>query len=77
MAKPPHEGIHLLPTTVLCSELQQPFAKGRVQRAPLGAGYLPGLLDEVFIGTQSNVLHTDTVYTSIVRTCGMFPKPMS
>ncbi len=66
MAKPPHERIHLLPTAVLCGELKQPFAKGRVQGSPLGASDLPGLLKEVFIGTEGHVLHTGLVYTKIV-----------
>jgi len=66
MAKPPHEGIHLLPTTVLRGELKQPFAKGRVQGASLGASDLAGLLKEVFIGTEGHVFHTSLVYTKIV-----------
>jgi len=66
MAKPPHQGIHFLATAALGGELKQPFAKGRVQGSPLGASDLPGLLKEVFVGTEGYVLHTDPVYTKIV-----------
>ena len=41
--------------------------KAAFKRPPLGAGHLPGLLDEVFVGTQGDILHTVTVYTKIVR----------
>ena len=68
MAQPSHEGLDLLPIAGLGGELQKPFSKSRVQRAPLGAGDLSGLLDEIFIGTESNVLHTNIVYTKIVYT---------
>ena len=47
MAQPSHEGGDLLPIAGLGGELQKPCSKSRVQRAPLGAGDLPGLLDEV------------------------------
>ena len=66
VAKSPHQGIDLLPIAGLSGELQQPFPKSRVERPPLGAGDLPGLLNEVVIGTKSNVLHTNTRYTIIV-----------
>ena len=66
MAEPPHQGFHLLAIAGLSGELQQPFAKSRVQCPPLGAGHLPGLLNEIVIGTESNILHTESVYTRIV-----------
>src|ERR1035438_3386752 len=69
MAQPVHEGIDLLPIAGLSGELQQPFAKSRVQRAPLGAGDEPGLLNEVFIGTEGDVFHSNRVYAKIVRYC--------
>jgi len=75
MAQAMHEGINLLPIAGLSGELQQPFAKSRVQRAPLGAGDEPCLLDEVFIGTEGNVFHANKVYTKIVYLrCQKFPK---
>ena len=66
MAKPPHEGIHLLPTAVLRRELKQPLSESRIQGSPLGSGDLAGLLKQVFIGTEGHVFHATLVYTKLV-----------
>src|SRR5271165_2760153 len=66
VAKSSHEGVYFLPIARLGSELQQPFSKCRVERPPLGTGHLTGLFNEVFVGTEGDVLHTKSVYTKTV-----------
>lgn len=66
VAQAPHQGIYLLAIAGASGELQQPFPEGSIERFPLRAGYLPRLLNEVFIGAQSNVFHTIPVYTMSV-----------
>ncbi len=50
MAKPIHKRINLAHVASLRGELKQPFAKGRVQRLPLGAGNCSGLFDQILVG---------------------------
>src|SRR5580700_1001754 len=66
LPKPPHERIDFPRIPGLRRELGQPLAKGRIQGLVLRARYEAGLLNQVFIGAQSYVLHTKTVYTITV-----------
>src|SRR5271157_4758618 len=67
MTKASHECVHLLPIAGLSGKLQQPFPEGCVEGPALRAGHQPCLLNQVLIGTESNVLHTVSVYTRTVR----------
>ena len=46
MAKPPHEGVHLLRVPELRGELQQPFTKSSIQRFALCPRHLTGLFNQ-------------------------------
>ena len=67
MAKTAHQCIDRRTASRLRRILFQPFPKSRIEGLVLRSSHQPCLLDEVFIGTQSNVFHTNTVYTIIVR----------
>src|ERR1019366_8143233 len=66
MAKAPHECIYLLPISRLGGEVQQPFPKGCVEGFALRPGNQSRLLDQIFVGAESYVFHTITVYTKTV-----------
>ena len=66
--EPLHQGIVLLGFACLLGELDEPFAESIVEGTLLGPGELTGLLDEFFVGAESDILHTKVVYTILVYT---------
>ena len=66
MLQPFHERIHLPGVPSLCGKLQKPFPESRVQRSALTSRHNARLFDQVLIRTESDVLHTELVYTKIV-----------
>src|ERR1700757_3237674 len=64
--KPLHQRVILCPTSRLRRKLFEPFAKGDIQGFVTGASYRPGLFDQVLIRAERNVLHTSSVYTTLV-----------
>jgi hypothetical protein len=44
----------------------EPFPKCSIQSLALRLGHKPGLIDQRFVGTEGNVLHTKKVYTIFV-----------
>lgn len=63
MAKAPHQRIDGRPASRLRGVLLKPFPKGCIQRLVLRPRDQPGLLNEVFVGTEGNIFHTMIVYT--------------
>lgn len=61
-----HQRIKLLGTTAAHAQLFEPFAEDRVQSFVLRFRDQPRLLDQAFIGAQSNIPHTELVYTVFV-----------
>ena len=66
--EPLHQSIVLLGFACLLGELDEPFAESIIEGTLLGPGELTGLLDEFFVGAESDVLHTKVVYTIFVYT---------
>ena len=66
MAQPRHQGIEFLGRARLPSVLDEPFTKCGVERLVLGSRNQARLLNQVFIGAQSDILHTILVYTIFV-----------
>ena len=61
-----HQRVKFLSAAGLAGELLQPFAKGGIKGLALRFGNQSSLLDQLFLGAQSDVLHTKTVYTKSV-----------
>ncbi len=66
MAQVLHQGVELLNVSRLCGKLLQPFPERGIKSLALGMGHRARLLDQIFICTQSYVLHTKIVYTLMV-----------
>ena len=64
MPQPLHQGFVFLCAPLLCRELKQPFPKRRIQGGVLRSGLVPGLLDQVLIRAEGNVLHENSVHDS-------------
>ena len=60
--KPPHEFVVLFCTVLLSRELDEPFAKSRIQSGVLLPGLVSSQFDEVFVSTQGNVFHEHSVH---------------
>jgi hypothetical protein len=67
-AEPIHQGIVLLSLARLMRELYEPFAESVIEGPLLGSSEVAGPFDEVSVGTEGDVLHTQTVYTILVYT---------
>jgi hypothetical protein len=67
IAKSVHESVECCPSASTTCILLEPLSKSRIQSLALGLGHQSSLLDQRFVGTQSNVLHTKIVYTDFVR----------
>jgi hypothetical protein len=66
MAQLAHQRIESPGVRLALCKLQEPLAKGSVQGAALCAGNGTGTLDQVFVGAQGDVFHTEIVYTIFV-----------
>lgn len=67
IAKPVHESVERCPPASTTRILLEPFSKSGIQGFALGLGHQSSLLDQRFVGTQSHVFHTKTVYTNLVQ----------
>jgi len=61
-----HQGVEDLRVSVARSELRQPFAKSRIQGRVSRTGNGTSLLNQVFVGAQSDVLHVEAVYAILI-----------
>jgi len=61
-----HQSVVFLRAAALRRKLFQPFAEHGIERLMLGFGQQARLLEQLFICTERNVLHTKTVYTTFV-----------
>src|SRR5215472_10136683 len=61
-----HQGVEFLSVAALRGKLFQPLPEHGIQRLMPGLCQQARLLNQLFIRTQGNVLHTGTVYTRIV-----------
>ena len=58
-----HESFELAACPGARSICLKPFAKGCIQRFVLSLSYQAGLFDQMLISTESDILHTNLVYT--------------
>ena len=72
-----HQGVVLLQPALAAGELLQPLAEGGIQGSALIGGGPAGLLDEVFVGAEGNVLHEFSVHESRVMILGKWGHFMS
>ena len=71
IGKAAHQGVERSSIAGSCSVLLEPFAECRVQSLMLRFGHGSGLLDQRFLGTEGDVLHTKAVYTiSVLNSTG-------
>jgi len=68
-----HQRVELLRATALCCKLFQPLTEHGVQRLVPGFSQQARLLDQLFIRTEGDVFHTETVYTGIVFESSALP----
>src|SRR5271155_2505608 len=66
MPQPPHQCIHGSSASRLRCVLLQPLTEGRIQGCMPRLGYQSRLFDQGFLRAESNVLHTEIVYTILV-----------
>jgi hypothetical protein len=66
IAESAHQSIECGPPASTGSVHLEPFPKCSIQGLALRLGHKPGLIDQRFVGTQGNVLHTKQVYTIFV-----------
>src|SRR5579864_5067261 len=67
-AEPFHEGIVFFRFSGLLCKLDEPFAESLIERPLLGSSEVASPFDEVFVGTEGDILHTKRVYTGFVYT---------
>jgi hypothetical protein len=65
--EPLHQGIEFARAPRLSRELLQPLPKCFIQSPALRLGDLPGLLDKPLVRAQSDIFHTNMVYTITVQ----------
>lgn len=72
MAKTAHARIHRGTSASLRGVLLQPFAEGGIEGLVPGACHQARLLNEVFVGAESNVFHVTSAHESSAIHKGRF-----
>jgi len=68
VSQPAHKGIESWAASGAGGVQLKPFPKCSIQSLTFGLSHKPRLLNQGFIGAQSNVFHTKLVYTILVHT---------